>query len=238
MQTEQMPEFSIRHSPRSKRLKIRVVHDGTVEVVVPPGYDLNKIPSFVQKHQAWIEKIQKRIVVTRQTLSPETMAAMPEQIKLRACDETWQVQYQSIERSTLQLIITPYTLTLTGPIDREDLCYQLLRNWIRQKAKRLLVPWLAQLSQETQLSYQKVKIRTYKTVWGSCSSKKFISLNDKLLFLPAERVRYVLIHELCHTIHLNHSPEFWALVAAKSATYRSLDRGLREAWAYVPPWMN
>jgi len=49
-------------------------------------------------------------------------------------------------------------------------------------------------------------------------------------------VRYVFIHELCHTIHMNHSPKFWALVAEKEPNYQQIDRELRKAWRYVPAW--
>jgi predicted metal-dependent hydrolase len=65
-----------------------------------------------------------------------------------------------------------------------------------------------------------------------------ISLNYKLLFLPPEVVRYVFVHELCHTIHMNHSTAFWNLVAEKEPDYECLDTELQNVWRYVPAWVE
>jgi hypothetical protein len=63
-----------------------------------------------------------------------------------------------------------------------------------------------------------------------------ISLNCKLLFLAPELVRHVLVHELCHTVELNHSPRFWALVQRFEPDARTLRRRMRDAWRDVPVW--
>jgi YgjP-like, metallopeptidase domain len=52
-------------------------------------------------------------------------------------------------------------------------------------------------------------VKSQRTRWASCSAKKNLSLNTKLLFLSPDLVRYVLIHELCHTVYMDHSKEFW-----------------------------
>jgi predicted metal-dependent hydrolase len=68
-------------------------------------------------------------------------------------------------------------------------------------------------------------------------NSKNISLNYKLLFLPQPLMRYVLIHELCHTIHMNHSSKFWQLVNKFEPNYKNLDPQLREAWKITPSWL-
>jgi hypothetical protein len=70
-----------------------------------------------------------------------------------------------------------------------------------------------------------------KTRWASCSRHRTVSLNMKLLFLPPELVRYVFVHELCHTVHMNHSREFWRFLAVKEPRYKELDKQLRTALA-------
>jgi predicted metal-dependent hydrolase len=64
-----------------------------------------------------------------------------------------------------------------------------------------------------------------------------LALNTKLLFLPPELLRYVLVHELCHTVHMNHSKDFWRLVECHEPRYRVLDQQLRAAWKPVPRWL-
>jgi predicted metal-dependent hydrolase len=100
-----------------------------------------------------------------------------------------------------------------------------------------LIPWLKRVSNETGLSYSSVAIRQQKTRWGSCSSRRLISLNARLLFLPADLVTYVLVHELCHTKHLNHSSRFWRLLESYLPDYRQLDRQLRMGDRYMPGWL-
>lgn len=79
-------------------------------------------------------------------------------------------------------------------------------------------------------------VENQRTRWASCSAAKNLTLNTKLLFLSPEIVRYVLIHELCHTVYMDHSQEFWQLVASHEPGYRHLDLALREAWKTVPQW--
>jgi predicted metal-dependent hydrolase len=83
---------------------------------------------------------------------------------------------------------------------------------LRRQAKAVLPQELEQLAKKYGFQYQSVKIRKSKTRWGSCSSKKTISLSLYLMLLPPHLIEYVLLHELCHTIHMNHSPAFWALL--------------------------
>ena len=83
---------------------------------------------------------------------------------------------------------------------------------LRRKALSVLPAQLAQLAQLHGFKYSAVKIRKSKSRWGSCSTKGTISLSFYLLLLPEHLIEYVLLHELCHTAQMNHSPAFWALV--------------------------
>ncbi|MEK6536597.1 MAG: M48 family metallopeptidase, partial [Actinomycetota bacterium] len=74
--------------------------------------------------------------------------------------------------------------------------------------------------------------------WGSCSPSGTISLNQKLLFLPDRLVRYVLVHELCHTAHMNHSQRFWSRVRRYEPAMAEHRRELGESWQLVPPWLE
>ncbi|NJR40930.1 MAG: M48 family metallopeptidase [Leptolyngbyaceae cyanobacterium CSU_1_4] len=116
----------------------------------------------------------------------------------------------------------PYQLIIQGKVDPTH-CSLALQYWLKRKAEAHLSPWLRLISQEINLPCHQISVRGQKTLWASCSSKKNISLNFKLLFLPPHLVRYVLIHELCHTIHLDHSQKFWALVEHKEPNY-TVDR--------------
>ena len=83
---------------------------------------------------------------------------------------------------------------------------------LRRAAKADLPGRIARLSEATGLKYEKLSIRASRTKWGSCSGRNHISLSLFLMTLPEHLRDYVIIHELCHTIHHNHSPRFHALV--------------------------
>ena len=97
---------------------------------------------------------------------------------------------------------------------------------------------LQALSELTSMPFKKLQIRAQRTCWGSHSGRGTISLNLCLLFLEPQLLRYLMIHELCHGRHMNHSKSFWRLVARFEPNYRKLDRELTECWNRVPDWLG
>lgn len=93
-----------------------------------------------------------------------------------------------------------------------------------RQTREHLVPRLQTLSLKTGLKYHRTFVKRPRTRWASCSRHQSISLNAKLLFLPPELVDYVIIHELCHLVEMNHSKRFWELVARHSPGFRKLDK--------------
>lgn len=112
----------------------------------------------------------------------------------------------------------------------------LLRGWVRQRAREWLPTRLTQLADEFGFEYKRTTIRSQKSRWGSCSSNGTISLNDQLLFMPADTVDYLLTHELCHTRHMNHSAAFWRLVQTHAPDFRQHESVLDRGRAKVPEW--
>ncbi|WP_423064094.1 M48 family metallopeptidase [Candidiatus Paracoxiella cheracis] len=162
----------------------------------------------------------------------------PEKIDLHAVALSWQLRYEPLpNNAVIALNQSDRALTFVGPIKTWDDCRPSFNQWLKQQSRRYLEPWLQKLSHDYQLIYKNLTFRGQKTVWGSCSSKKNINLNYKLLFLPARLVRYVLAHELCHIVHLDHSRRFWALVEQYEPDYARLKKELRHADHYMPEWI-
>ena len=159
--------------------------------------------------------------------------------------ETWSVAYEAnpveagLNRKTLCIPDSErHSLTLQGNTEHLPDVQAVLRKWLAHRAKRDLGPWLKQLGFHLNLPCRHISVRGQKTCWASCSTKKDISLNFKLLFLPRPLVHYVLVHELCHTVHMNHSKAFWALVEEKQPDYRWRKEAIKTAWRYVPRWVE
>ena len=100
---------------------------------------------------------------------------------------------------------------------------------LRRRAQSVLPVQLAELARLHGFQYSGVKIRKSRSRWGSCSTKKSISLSLYLLLLPEHLIEYVLLHELCHTVQMNHGPAFWALLdKCTQNKARALRKEIRE----------
>ena len=222
--------YTIRESQRAKYVSLKVSASGKLEVVIPFGFDQSRIPSLIQQKQSWIDRVTQR----QQPVVP----ALPDQILLPAIAQTWQVEYAPTALTGVKIRQKSRGLLLSGKVDDQAACQFALQQWVAAQARTHLVPWLRKVSREVELPFAVATIRQQKTLWGSCSGQKNISLNCKLLFLPEAIVRYIMIHELCHTVHMNHSAQFWALVGRHEPTYRHLVATLREQRHLVPTWME
>jgi hypothetical protein len=119
-----------------------------------------------------------------------------------------------------------------------EACRAALRRWLARKARTTLAPRLAVLACEHGFDLGPVSIRMQRTRWASCSRRRVISLNVKLLFLPPELVDYVLLHELCHTVRPDHSAAFWNLLSEHEPDYRAKRRRMKEAHRFIPGWFE
>ncbi|MEM8809533.1 MAG: SprT family zinc-dependent metalloprotease [Cyanobacteria bacterium P01_G01_bin.38] len=241
-----MPPYTVRESQRAKRVSIKVSLEGEVEVVIPPRFNRKQLSGLLEKRRDWILKTQAKLKAERADIVADWHAERPQKLELQWCSrnpndtktETWKITYQAHSGPTLCIPAPGKTLKIRGHIEHLPTCYEVLRQWLAHKAHKEIVPWIRQLSFDIDLPFKQASIRGQKTRWASCSSRKDISLNYKLLFLPAPIVEYVLVHELCHTVHMNHSKKFWALVAEKHPEYRLHRQALKKGWQYVPRWLE
>ncbi|GAB4212096.1 MAG: SprT family zinc-dependent metalloprotease [Synechococcales cyanobacterium] len=233
----QLPSYTVHISPRTRRVRLKVSLDRGLQVIIPKGFPLAEVPQILHQSQRWWTKTLATLQERQQVVGRQSLAESG--IPLRAIDHHWSVSFQPTSSPELHLRETPnLTLVLMGPVNDEQTVQRGVRQWLIQQGRGYLLPWLQRVSQETQLPYQRGLVKTQKTRWGSCSTAHTISLNAKLLFLPPELVRSVLIHELCHTVHLNHSPAFWRCVAQYDPLYQQWRQELKQSWRYVPHWVD
>ena len=237
--------YAIRESRRARRVSLRITFRGELEVVVPRRFDRARIPDLLAGKRKWIERTAARIMEERGLIGPHCFDILPAQIDLPAIGESWAVDYAESGQRGVRLEELPPKfegetghVLLSGDICDRTSCKQALRKWLRRRAMERLVPWLSDVSEETGLPVSKIGLRGATTRWASCSSRKGISLNSKLIFIPRNLVRYVFLHELAHTAHPDHSGRFWAFLARLEPDCRRLDKEVRKAWKLVPLWMD
>lgn len=233
-----LPEYSVRVSPRARHVRLVMRADRGLEVVIPRGFGRRHIPALVESKRDWIERAATR-VEARQRRFEADPPRLPDRIVLSALGEEWVVEYcRGAAPAGAVARESAGRLVVTGDADDFDACRQALCRWVVRRARRTLLPRLAVLSYQRQLPYSRASVRQQRTRWGSCSRKKTISVNARLLLLPPEVVDYVLIHELCHTVEMNHSPRFWALVESHDAEYRAHKKLLRKTGKSLPTWLD
>lgn len=281
------PAYTVRVSPRAQRASLRMSVDRGLEVVVPRGFHVERIPALVTEKAAWIERVTRRFAVEQAAAerfaaenavsedappAVESVDDLPHRIELAALDEVWAVEYRATgsARVRVRAMVPPTAaagecaggcggtaqaagldapepsdepvtgfrglLLVSGSVGYPEACRGALRRWLSRRAADHLTALLAEVAREENLSYSTVTVRGQRTRWGSCSSRGAISLNRHLLFLPPHLVRYVLLHELCHTVRPDHSPRFWEEVRRRDPQADRLRKELRVAGRCVPGW--
>ena len=141
------------------------------------------------------------------------------------------------DRKVFQLKHNGKDFTLLCPIgtdyyttEMQKWMHKALTQAITCRAKEVLPPRLKTLAAEKGFTYNRCTVRNVHSRWGSCNAKGNISLSVSLMLLPNELMDYVLLHELCHTIEMNHSDRFWALMdkVTAPAKAKELRKKLKE----------
>ena len=227
--------FVVRESGRARRLSIKVFPRGRVEVVVPKRTRPAAVREFVEAHRDWIGKARASFAAEH----PPEPFALPQSVALNGIDRQFDVRYEAKGKGrSVKYRSRDGVVVLSGSVEDEHLCVQALKRWLLNIAKREYAPRLRALSSLTGNAYRKMHVRGQRTCWGSHSSNGTISLNYCLMFLDPAHLRYVMIHELCHARHMNHSRRFWNLVGKFEPDYRRLDKDLNSSWKRIPTWVG
>ena len=206
--------FQIRRVAGRRRLSITVRPDGSFWVSTNKTLSQKKIRSFLLEQMNWVRS------------SSETMEALRAQNPRKRFQSGEIYPYLGntyelvIEKGNpMRLQVQDGKMIFTSPVSEEKMSeeqrlyyQQKFQETYKKVAKKLLTNRLEFWSEIMGLETMGLSFRMQKSVWGSCSSKNKISLNMKLIVAPLEVLDYVVIHELAHIRHKNHSPSFWELV--------------------------
>ena len=229
------PHVTVKKHPRARHVKIKTSLTNGLELVVPRRFNQKDIPYILEKNRAWIEKQLKILHSTHQAAE---LQSLPSEITFPSIGQTWEIEYIP-SSCKLTLLTRPHQkIVLFGQIENKNNCKKLLIVWIKKLAKQNLLKRLALISQQIKLPYSQAIIRDQKTRWGSCSEDKSISLNYKLLFFPASLCDHVITHELCHTLYLNHSENFWKSVEKFDPQFEIHKTQLKQGDSFIPAWLK
>ncbi len=220
IQDEEFGKITIRRSARASQVRLRVAPDGTLRASLPLY-----APTFLVKRLIKNSRQELRDLLSQSQPSTSYTDGMQigkgHYLTIRAGSKL-----ETIRRGQQIIVHLPATASLT-----DSTVVRAIRDAViaalRVEAKSYLPKRLSFLAEKYGFRYEKVRFSHASGRWGSCSSQGTISLNIALMKLPFELIDYVIIHELAHTRHMNHSSEFWNVVSIGDPLYKQHRRLLK-----------
>ncbi|MEM7292921.1 MAG: SprT family zinc-dependent metalloprotease [Pseudomonadota bacterium] len=228
---------TVRESKRARRPSLTVNRRG-LEVVLPQRFPRESLAAFLHQHRDWIARTIDRARDEFDGFDEGGVPALPNELDLKACNARFAIEYVAGTSQSNPLSCDGATLTVVDSAGDVDRICGLLREFTKAFARDAFTQHVASLSEETGLPYSRITVRGQRTRWGSYSPSGSLSLNYKLLFLPAALYRHVLLHELCHSRYLNHSAGFWRLLRSFDPDTDAHNRALRRGDRYIPEWVD
>lgn len=214
-------EVTIRRSALSQKVKLKLGDDGKIVISIP-----KLAPLFLAKTLLAQSRGQLRAALTKNAQQNRTYYNDGDIIgKLH--------RLKIIDGNDLSCRSKGNELWLTAP---QGICHQQLQAFVKpyvkksmqRQAKIYLPPRIQNIAAQNNFFYERLRFSSATSRWGSCTSTKTISLNIWLMKLPDEIIDYVIVHELCHTVHMNHSADFWALVESIVPSYKLYRKILKQ----------
>ncbi len=231
MSTIQDPEFGeiiIRRSSNSSRITLRISPDGKLRVMAPKRTPLIAVKTLIKTSR---NQIRELLVDHRSTT--------PQYTDNRTIGKSHSLIFnQSSANFSVKTVGTKIIVDLSdddevGSVQIQQDIREAIIKALRKEAKSYLPRRLSYLAQMHDFKYSTTKLTHASSRWGSCSSSGTISMNISLMQLPFELLDYVLVHELCHTRHMNHSQAFWDEVESIDPKYKIHRRNLKKYSPHV-----
>lgn len=229
-------EFLLRRHRRARRLTLRVKPDASLVVTAPLRVPERTIRAFIAERADWIAAVRDRLRIARADRAEHLNASHPDRIELAAIDRVLEIRYRDGHRPRWRAHGAD-AIELHGADDAAD-ARALLVEVLKAFGRGSLEPRVAEFAERHGLRPGRVTWRNQRSRWGSCSSNGNLSLNVRLLLVDRPVADYVLLHELAHLEHPNHSRAFWARVETMCPDYRRRERELKAASRALPLWIT
>lgn len=197
----------------------RVARARNIRISVRRGRVRVAYPWFTSRERA-LQFLDTKLDWARATLEKQQRTEAERVIRPPFRTRQHELRVVTDERATRACVrITSDAITLRLPasadiadVESQELINKGVTEALHREARELLPAMVEVVSRRTGLNYRSVAIRATRSKWGSCSSRNDLSLSVYLMLLPDHLIEYIIVHELCHTVHRNHSAEFHSLV--------------------------
>ena len=202
---------------KRKTLSISINENAQLIVRAPNRISDAKIQEFINEKSSWIIKNKNLIKLRLQNTEKDQNNLL------------YLGEYFPIKKNIKSLKKVSFNgEKFITNLENQAQLSNALKIWYKDKFKELAIPRLNYFVDKYDLTVNQVRLKRQKTLWGSCSSRNNINLNFLLIMAPLKVIDYVIIHELVHTIHKNHSANFWSAVEDIMPNYKDPKNWLKE----------
>lgn len=207
IQDKELGEITLRTSPRASRYTLKI-SKGMITATMPIGGDEKRMLSFINDNRHKLRAALQRHPA--RPLLDDTTDMQTATFRVHIFRTNRANFYMTLDEGVLHIACPQSTDFEEEAV--QDLLKRMLERALRHEANRLLPSRLMDWAKQHGFVCTGVKINNSHTHWGSCTPRKSINLSLSLILLPWHLIDYVLLHELCHTIEMNHSERFWKLL--------------------------
>ncbi len=202
--------INVKEYRNSKGIKIIVHRDCTITITCPPRTSKMEVGRFVERSADWITKTVKKMQLKPESAKPyiTVFKSRKHELEFR-CHEKNCIKVEF--SGELILVKYPKTLDICSS-EVQKAAYKAIVMALKSESAEYLPKRLQELAMANGLTYKSLAITSTTTRWGSCSNRKDIRISCFVMILPDELIDLVLLHELAHTVHMNHSAVFHAKV--------------------------
>lgn len=229
IEDDEFGKVTVRRSALARYVRVRIAQNGSLSASLPLRAPLRLVEQLINQ-----SRDELRSVVTRYR---------SHQKKYLHGEKIGKSHILSIEESAVnepifklkgQSVNVHLPLAMSPESQSAELVVRsAVRAALTKQAKAYLPRRVRYLAEKHGFDISEVRFNNAKTRWGSCSSKNNINLNVALMQLPYELIDYVIVHELCHTSFMDHSPKFWQLVESIEPDFVKYRRELKKFHAYL-----
>lgn len=228
-----------RRGQRKLRIALR---NGGIAVSGPWWVSHNDLLAFLDEQRDWVRKsLEKKERRTRELIDNH-QDHLPDLLYLGVSYPVIVTEDATVRQGHVHIDVVGPNLLIRYPEwnadhllkdeHREEI-RRVINLWLNAKAKNHLTRRTHELADSHGFSFDRLFIRNQTTKWGTCSTKRNISLNRRLIQCPEFVIDYLIIHELCHLIEMNHSPKYWKLVAQHDPNYLEAEKWLKRYGSVV-----